>query len=238
MNFTYNMQKKGIELLLDKMLKYIDKDPQGNLVKMSYKIEPIFNKVFPPENFKKFQDAAKDPDNIWTQYALSLIRDIDRGVFKQMLVSFGVDAGLYGTKAVRENREKYKCNIPFIILFDPTSACNLKCKGCWAAEYGHKHNLSNEEMQSIVSQGKELGTHFYMLTGGEPLVRKKDVVELAKNNKDCVFVIYTNATLVDQKFCDDMKEPGTFPWPSALRAVKKPTTGAGARALTKLQWTL
>ena len=78
MNFTYNMQKKGIELLLDKMLKYIDKDPQGNLVKMSYKIEPIFNKVFPPENFKKFQDAAKDPDNIWTQYALSLIRDIDR----------------------------------------------------------------------------------------------------------------------------------------------------------------
>lgn len=210
MNFTYNVQKKGIELLLDKMLKYIDKDPQGNLVKMSYKIEPIFNKVFPPENFKKFQDAAKDPDNIWTQYALSLIRDIDRGVFKQMLVSFGVDAGLYGTKAVRENREKYKCNIPFIILFDPTSACNLKCKGCWAAEYGHKHNLTNEEMQSIVSQGKEMGTHFYMLTGGEPLVRKNDVVELAKNNKDCVFVIYTNATLVDQKFCDDMKEAGNI----------------------------
>lgn len=210
MSLTYKLQKKGIEFLLDKTLKYIDKDPHGNLVKMSYKIEPIFNKIFPPENFKKIQDAAKDPDNVWTKYALSLISDIDRGITKQMLTSFGIDAGLYGTKAVRENREKYKCNIPFIILFDPTSACNLKCKGCWAAEYGHKHNLSNEEMQSIVSQGKELGTHFYMLTGGEPLVRKKDVVELAKNNKDCVFVIYTNATLVDQKFCDDMKEAGNI----------------------------
>lgn len=210
MNFTYNLQKKGLELLLDKMLKYIDKDPQGNLVKMSYKIEPVFNKVFPPENFKKFQNAAKDSENIWTQYALSLIKDIDRDVLKQMLVSFGIDAGLYGTKAVRENREKYKCNIPFIILFDPTSACNLKCKGCWSAEYGHKYNLTNEEMQSIVSQGKEMGTHFYMLTGGEPLVRKKDVVELAKNNKDCVFVVYTNATLVDQKLCDDMNEAGNI----------------------------
>lgn len=210
MSLIYKVQKKGIELVLDKTLKYLDKDPHGNLVKMSYKIEPIFNKIFPPENFKKIQNAAKDKDNVWTKYALSLISDIDRGIFKQMLTSFGVDAGLYGTKAVRENREKYKCNIPFIILFDPTSACNLKCKGCWAAEYGHKHNLSNEEMQSIVSQGKELGTHFYMLTGGEPLVRKKDVVELAKNNKDCVFVIYTNATLVDQAFCDDMKEAGNI----------------------------
>ena len=55
MSLTYKLQKKGIEFLLDKTLKYIDKDPHGNLVKMSYKIEPIFNKIFPPENFKKIQ---------------------------------------------------------------------------------------------------------------------------------------------------------------------------------------
>ena len=115
---------------------------------------------------------------------------------------------LYGTKAVRANREKYHCNVPFIILFDPTSACNLKCKGCWAAEYGYKQSLTNEEMQSIVTQGKEMGTHFYMLTGGEPLIRKNDIIELARNNQDAGFVIYTNATLVDQKFCDDLKEVG------------------------------
>ncbi len=28
-------------------------------------------------------------------------------------------------------------------------------------------------MDSVITQGKELGTYFYMLTGGEPLVRKK-----------------------------------------------------------------
>ncbi len=27
----------------------------------------------------------------------------------------------------------------------------------------------------MVTQGKELGMHLYMMTGGEPLVRKKDV---------------------------------------------------------------
>ena len=210
MGLKYKVQKKGIEIILSRTLNYIDKDPEKNLVKLAYRIEPVFNKIFPPENFKKFQTAATDPDNVWTQLALSLIKDLDRNILKQMLLSFGIDAGLYGTKSVRTNREKYKCNIPFIILFDPTSACNLHCKGCWAAEYGHQQSLTNEEMQSIVSQGKELGTHVYMLTGGEPLIRKDDIIELCRNNKDCVFIAYTNSTLIDQKLCDDMKEVGNF----------------------------
>ena len=210
MNLTYKIQKIGIGLALDRLLKYIDKDPHANVVKLSRKIAPIFSKIFPPENFKKIQAAAEDENNVWTKYALGLISDIDRNVLKRMLLSFGIDAGYYGTKAVRANREKYKCNIPFIILFDPTSACNLHCKGCWAADYGHRQNLTNEEMQSIVSQGKELGTHFYMLTGGEPLIRKNDIIELCRKNQDCTFVVYTNATLVDQKFCDDMNEVGNI----------------------------
>lgn len=59
------------------------------------------------------------------------------------------------------------------MLLDPTSACNLKCKGCWAAEYGHKSSLTMDEMRKIVSESKALGTHFFMFTGGEPLIRKK-----------------------------------------------------------------
>ena len=47
---------------------------------------------------------------------------------------------------MHESREKYQCNIPWLILMDPTSACNLKCTGCWAAEYGHLLNLSFEDM--------------------------------------------------------------------------------------------
>ena len=130
MKLVYNLQKASLRLALDGILRYIDKDPHANIVKLSRKIEPVFNKIFPPENFKKFQEVAKDKDNVWTQFALSLINDLDRNVLKQMLISFGIDAGYYGTKAVRKNREKYKCNIPFNILFDPTSACNLNCKGC------------------------------------------------------------------------------------------------------------
>ncbi len=210
MSKSHSIQKRAIRATLHKMLNYVEKDPEANLVKLADRIGSLFGGLFPPENFEKMKRVAADKDNVWHRFALSILSDLDRNVIEQMLISLGVDAGYYGTKAVRSNREKYKCNIPFIILFDPTSACNLKCKGCWAAEYGHKSSLTNEEMQSIVSQGKELGTHFYMLTGGEPLIRKNDIIELARNNRDCAFVIYTNATLVDQKFCEDMNEVGNI----------------------------
>lgn len=59
-----------------------------------------------------------------------------------MMLALGLGAGVNGTKTVRANREKYHCNIPWVILLDPTSACNRKCKGCWSAEYGHKQSLT------------------------------------------------------------------------------------------------
>ena len=50
--------------------------------------------------------------------------------------------------------KKYQCNVPWLILMDPTSACNLHCTGCWAAEYGNRLNLTFDEMDKVVTQGK------------------------------------------------------------------------------------
>ena len=196
--------------VLDKTLKYIDKDPKKNIVKLINKADFISGKTFPKKVFESFRTAVQDDDNVWSDYVMRILKDVDRENLKKMFLSFVLGAGYHGTKAVRKNREKYKCNIPFIMLLDPTSACNLRCKGCWSAEYGHKFNLSLEEMDSIVSQGVALGTHLYMFTGGEPLIRKNDILELCRKHKNCTFLAYTNATLIDQKFCDDMKEVGNL----------------------------
>ena len=77
-----------MSFIVDRLLKYIDKDPHANVVKMSRVIEPVFSKIFPPENFQKIKAIAEDKDNIWTQFALGLINDIDHRVIKQMLLSF------------------------------------------------------------------------------------------------------------------------------------------------------
>ena len=194
---------------LTRVLRYIDKAPEENLLKILAVAEKYFT-MYPKENYEKMRKAVSDKDNVYMTLAKNILNDVDRDLVKSLLLSLGVHAGYYGTKTVRANRDKYNCNIPFTILFDPTSACNLRCKGCWAAEYGHEFQLTMDEMQSIVSQGKELGTHFYMLTGGEPLIRKKDIITLALNNPECTFLIYTNATLVDKELCDNIKKCGNI----------------------------
>lgn len=196
--------------VLDKTLKYVDKDPKTNIVKLIDKADFVSGKTFPKKVFDSFRAAVQDDDNVWSGYAMSILNDIDRDNLKKMFLSFVLGAGYHGTRAVRKNREKYKCNVPFIMLLDPTSACNLRCKGCWSAEYGHKFNLSFDEMDSIVTQGVALGTHLYMFTGGEPLIRKDDILKLCRKHKNCTFLAYTNATLIDQKFCEDMKKVGNL----------------------------
>ena len=191
------MQRAAVGVAIDQALKYIEKDPQNNMIKLVDKAQGIAGSLFPTKNFDIFREALADPENVWTGFAQDIIRDIDHQVLKKMILALGLGAGYNGTKAVRENREKYKCNIPFQILMDPTSACNKKCVGCWSAEYGDQQNLSYEEMDSIVTQGLELGTHFYMFTGGEPLLRKKDIIKLCEAHPDCAFLSFTNATLVD-----------------------------------------
>lgn len=210
MNATQKMQRAAAGAAIDKLLHYIDKDPQKNLVKLIDKSQKIVGNIFPANNFDKFRETIRDSENVWTRFALGIINDVDHGVLKNMILALGLGAAYHGTKAVRANREKYKCNIPFQILLDPTSACNRNCKGCWSAEYGHKQNLTYEELESIVSQGVELGAHFYMFTGGEPLLRKNDIIKLCENHPDCAFLCYTNATLIDEEWCDEMKRLGNI----------------------------
>lgn len=71
-------------------------------------------------------------------------------------------------------------------------------------------NLSFEKLDDIVSQGKKLGIYFYMLTGGEPLVRKDDIIKLCKKHHDCEFHAFTNGTLIDDEFCKQMDKVGNL----------------------------
>ncbi|MBR4765748.1 MAG: radical SAM protein [Clostridia bacterium] len=203
-------RRAAASVALDGVLKYIKKSPEENFVKMLNLVERFADGSFPEKNFDAFRKAATDKNNVWHSFAMGLINDLDPDALKKMLLAIGLGAAIDGTKKVRENREKYKCNIPFIILLDPTSACNLNCKGCWSAQYGNKYNLSLDDMRSIVRQGTELGTHFYMFTGGEPLIRKNDILTLCEENPDCGFLAYTNASFVDEKFCEDMKRAGNL----------------------------
>ena len=136
--------------------------------------------------------------------------DIDDAQRKKLFEDFFLNAAISGWAKQEEARAKYNCNIPWAILMDPTSACNLHCIGCWAAEYGNRMSLSFDELDDIIRQGKETGTYMYLFSGGEPLVRKDDIIKLCEKHDDCLFLAFTNATLIDEKFADEMLRVKNF----------------------------
>ena len=155
-----------------------------------------------------FRRTIDKKDN-WYQLIMK-VYELDPEVRKTFFRNFILNASLLGSATQEETAEREGYNVPWAILLDPTSACNMHCTGCWAAEYGNKLNLTLEELDSIVTQGKELGTYMYIFTGGEPLVRKKDVIALCEKHSDCEFLSFTNGTLIDEDFCQEMLRVKNF----------------------------
>ena len=193
------MMRKSIEQLLS----YVHKDPEVNIgkaINMAKKLAPnaYVNQI------KVIESIISDKNSPYYSFIFDNILKLQPEVLDKFIVNFLLKGNILTDKIRKEAKKKYNCNIPWTILVDPTTACNLKCKGCWAAEYGHSLNLSYEELDDLIRQAKEISIYFFIFTGGEPLVRKNDIIKLCEKHSDCDFLAFTNATLIDDAFVQDM----------------------------------
>ena len=209
---------------LEQAFNYVYKDPDKNFIKIMDWADKFSGGGFPTQR-AMIREVISNPEHPYYPFIHRLVTDIDPHVMKTLVANFFINANLAGWKKQDECREKYGCNIPWAILLDPTSACNLHCTGCWAAEYGNKLNLTYDEIDDIIRQGKELGVYMYIYTGGEPLVRKKDLIRLCEKHNDCIFLSFTNATLIDEDFANDMLRVGNFVPAISLEGFETATDG-------------
>lgn len=208
MNVVDTIKNAAFASAIQAALKYMDKDPETNIPK----VMSIVDKAAPEGWYAGQRNAIRQgiaEKGNWYELATK-VWALDPEVRKTFFTNFIVNASLKGSALQKETEEKEDCNVPWAILLDPTSACNLHCTGCWAAEYGHKLNLSLETIDDIITQGKKLGTYMYIYTGGEPMVRKKDIITICERHPDCEFLSFTNGTLIDEEFCQEMLRVKNF----------------------------
>ena len=131
MKATDHIKKAAFEKAVD----YFLADPEHNIVK----IMDLLDKVAPEDLFSSQRAAfrgAIDNRSNWYRLIMHIMNDTNPAVRDELVKTLIIDGNLMAWPEQEANREKYQCNIPWAILLDPTSACNLHCTGCWAAEYG------------------------------------------------------------------------------------------------------
>ena len=198
-----------IDILLPPVVNYIDKNPVAN----GRNIIRFMNAF----GLGKVQQSAKnnlmamlnDPENPYRQSLENAHSQLNPNVRKKLLGVFLMKSFLTKDKRLKLAAELDQ-NIPWAVLMDPTSACNLHCIGCWAADYSKKDTLPFELLDRIINEGKQIGTYIYIFSGGEPLIRKKDIIRLCDKHPDCYFISFTNGTLIDEAFAKEVARVGNF----------------------------
>ena len=197
-------------LAVKKVLGYLEEDPDKSLPKLLAWADKFDRDNLFVNQRRTFHNIIENPDNNWYHLIKSIWTDIDPEVRKVFFENFIVNTSLIGSARQEKVKQEHNCNVPWAILMDPTSACNLHCTGCWAAEYGNKLNMSYETLDNIIQQGTAMGTFMYIYSGGEPMVRKDDIIRLCEAHPDCMFLAFTNGTLIDEHFADEMLRVKNF----------------------------
>lgn len=102
-------------------------------------------------------------------------------------------------------------HVPAFLIASITSSCNLHCAGCYSranhacSDEAPVSQLTSDEWKKIFLEAKELGIGFILLAGGEPMLRK-DVIDVAGTIPEILFPIFTNGTMIGDKYKEVFKQ--------------------------------
>jgi MoaA/NifB/PqqE/SkfB family radical SAM enzyme len=213
--------QKMNQYLLEFTVNYIGKNPVRNLKHVLWAIKKLGLYKELHGEVDGINNELSNPNSSWVKFLNSLKSEINEHVYEMLLKNMLLKGSLISRATKDYYRSTQKMQVPWAVLMDPTTACNLDCIGCWASEYSREDSLSYELMDRIIREGKEIGTYIYILTGGEPLMRKKDIIKLCETHDDCYFLAFTNGTLVDEKFAKEIKRVGNFTLAFSIEGFEK-----------------
>ena len=167
----------------------------------------------------------------------ALLRGIDRSISRGLVSKHVIRSMLeafMGNVLLNEDAtnalEQFGHDPPAFITISPTGKCNLKCKGCYAADAALRGNsLDFKTFDRILRDKRELwGSHFTVVSGGEPFLWNDDgydLVKLAARHSEDVFMVYTNGTLIDDELAKRMADAGNLTPAISIEGFERETDG-------------
>jgi MoaA/NifB/PqqE/SkfB family radical SAM enzyme len=211
------------EAIVRQIMRYLSGNPEENLVNLVKFGESVAREEQHKQYCRQWARMFADRENNWRELVVRLLRETSPRVRDRLAVNFFVNAGLLCPARLRESEKKYGVHVPWAILIDPTGRCNLRCRGCWAAEYDRTKDMDFATLDRVLTEAEKLGIRFFVVSGGEPTVRMDDLIRLAEKHDESVFHVFTNGTLITEEAARRFADLGNVTFAISLEGFEAST---------------
>lgn len=179
---SHAAERKAFETILESMLKKGQTQDVSDLAEQLIDmIQKIHKDTWSDKSYETLRMVAENPDGKWARYTQRIIRENDPYILKTFLTNVAYEGGFRGYQTAQENAGKYGINVPWLILMDPTSACNMHCT-----------DFQNDgEFAGGCVAGGRIYCHINAAGDVEP----------------CVFIHYSGANIREKSFLECLRQP-------------------------------
>ena len=142
---------------------------------------------------------------MFPRLATRVLRTTDLRCLWKFLWNFSVKGALSVEKFKRRiKRGEY---FPPFIYISITSACNLRCQGCWVDVDRKVEQIDLNQMNRLIIDAKKHGNRFFGILGGEPFMHPQ-LFEIMAAHPDCYFQLFTNGQFMTDKAAAELRRLG------------------------------
>jgi len=221
------------EAVLKQGLKYLASNPEKNLVNLVKWGETIAREEKHKRYARTWARCFADENNNWRKFAVRLLRQTPPKVRDKLAINYFINAGILNEAKRKQASEKYGIHVPWAVLIDPTGRCNLRCKGCWAAEYDRSQDMDYATLDRVMTEAEDLGIRFFVVSGGEPLIRMDDLLSLARKHGESVFHVFTNGTLITREAAQKFADVGNITFAISVEGLERKTDARRGKGVFK-----
>lgn len=206
MGFKDNLEKNIKEKLIKAGVKLLEKNPEQNVEKIFDLVKKSAHDDFSKERVDKVYQYYEKMPSVH-EYIQDILLNTNKNCMKKFFSNFIGNSAWYGINKRKKVWEENGAKVPFTILISPSMRCNLRCTGCYAANYSRKDDIPYEEVDRIVKEARDLGIYYIVVLGGEPFFNEY-MLDIYEKYDDVFFTPFTNGTLFDEKLADRLVKLG------------------------------
>lgn len=200
------LEKKSKEIITDSVFHLIDKNPEKNVDKLFELAEKASSDELAKKGVKNVKKYYNEIPSV-KEYVQDILKTTNKNCLKKFSSNFFGNAIWYGISKREKVGKENDVKIPFALLISPSMRCNLRCTGCYAANYSKKDDIPSEDVDKIIKEAREMGIYYIVVLGGETFFNEY-MLDIYEKYDDMYFMPFTNGTLFDEKLADKLVELG------------------------------